>query len=403
MGSGVEGASFLIGRAARWAATLALVMMVLAGCGGAADVEDGGDAPAAAVDTVVAIAQAATSTPVPPTATPVPQTVTATPTATLTTATTTTTTPTQTPTPTATPLNPLSIEAMRLTPYPGSEITIVKKLGPGSNYQRYLASYESDGNTINALLTVPNGDKPQTGWPVVIFNHGYIPPAQYRTTERYVAYADAFARNGYIVLKSDYRGHGDSEGDARGGYGSPDYTVDVLNAVASIKQYPDADPNRIGMWGHSMGGHISLRAMVTTDDVKAGVIWGGVVGSYEEMLNRWRRPAGSTTALPSGARRWRQELAERYGTPEQNPEFWNSISPSAYVADLSGPIQLHHGTADTSVPIEFSESLAKRIQDAGGTVEYYRYEGDNHNISKNLKTALQRSVEFFDRYVKNAP
>jgi dipeptidyl aminopeptidase/acylaminoacyl peptidase len=140
--------------------------------------------------------------------------------------------------------------------------------------------------------------------------------------------------------------------------------------------------------------------MVTNDDIKAGVIWAGVVASYEDMLNRWRRSAGPTPP-PSGARRWRQELTERYGTPEENKQFWDSISPISYVSDLSGPVQLHHGTADSSVPIEFSDSLAKRIQDVGGVVEYYRYEGDNHNISKNLGTALQRSVEFFDRYVKN--
>jgi dipeptidyl aminopeptidase/acylaminoacyl peptidase len=290
---------------------------------------------------------------------------------------------------------------MRQASYPGSEIQIVQKLAPGANYQRYVASYESEGNTIYALLTIPNGEKPPTGWPVVIFNHGYIPPAQYRTTERYVAYVDAFARNGYIVFKSDYRGHGSSEGEARGGYGSPAYTVDVLNAVSAMKQHPDADPKRIGMWGHSMGGQITLRAMVTNDDIKAGVIWAGVVGSYEDLLNRWRRSTGSAPAAPSGARRWRQELVEQYGSPEQNPEFWESISPSSYVADLSGPIQLHHGTADTSVPIEFSDSLAKRIEDVNGVVEYFTYPGDNHNISVNLGAALQRSVAFFDKYVKN--
>lgn len=59
---------------------------------------------------------------------------------------------------------------------------------------------------------MPNGPRPKSGWPVIIFNHGHIPPAQYRTTERHVAYVDAFARAGYIVFKSDYRGQGSSEG-----------------------------------------------------------------------------------------------------------------------------------------------------------------------------------------------
>lgn len=299
-------------------------------------------------------------------------------------------------------MHPLMIERMRAQSYPGSDIVIEQTLAPGVNYHRYLASYLSEGNKIYALLTVPQGQQPTTGWPVVIFNHGYIPPEQYRTTERYIAYVDAFARNGYLVFRSDYRGHGSSEGEATGGYGTPDYTVDVLNAVAAVKRYPAADPNRIGMWGHSMGGQITLRAMVVTADIKAGVIWAGVVGSYPDLLERWRRPGNTPPpALTSGqARRWRQELTETYGTPAENPAAWAAISPNSYLAELSGPIELHHGTADTSVPIEFSRTLYGQLQAVGGTVNYYEYPGDDHNLAANLGTALSRSVVFFDQHVK---
>lgn len=301
-------------------------------------------------------------------------------------------------------MHPLSIQAMRQADYPGSEIIIEQTLEPGSNYSRYIASYLSEGLKIYALLTVPFGEKPESGWPVIVFNHGYIPPEQYRTTERYVAYVDGFARNGYIVFRSDYRGHGSSEGEARGSYGSPDYTIDVLNAVTSMKNYPDADPDRIGMWGHSMGGHITLRAMVIDDDIKAGVIWAGVVASYPDLFERWRRRTdGSPTPTPdpdNPRRRWRTDLQETYGSPDENPEFYASISANTFVADLSGPIQLHHGTADTSVPIEFSEILQQQIQDAGGVVEYYVYQGDDHNIANSFGTAMQRSIAFFDKYVK---
>lgn len=290
---------------------------------------------------------------------------------------------------------------MREQEYPGSDIVIEQTLQPGANYQRYIASYLSEGLKQYALLTVPNGQKPATGWPVIVFNHGYIPPAQYRTTERYVAYVDGFARNGYIVFRPDYRGHGNSEGEARGGYGSPDYTIDVLNAVASMKRHADADPTRIGMWGHSMGGHITLRAMVTTGDIKAGVIWAGVVASYADLMSNWRRPI--PVSIPTGARRWRDMLTSQYGTPEQNPAFWASISPSAFLADLSGPLQLHHGTADESVPHEFSANLYWQAQEEQllMPVEYYEYPGDNHNLSGSFNTAMQRSIAFFDKYVKN--
>lgn len=298
--------------------------------------------------------------------------------------------------------NDLQIEQMRLREYPASPITIEDELSPGSNYQRLLVSYQSEGNKIFALMTIPTGEKPATGWPVIIFNHGYIPPAQYRTTERYVAYVDGFARAGYIVFKSDYRGHGESEGEAAGGYGSPAYTVDILNALSSLKQYPDADPSRIGMWGHSMGGFITLRSMIISQDIKAGVIWGGVVASYPDLLNNWRRRSSIAPppVLPSGARRWRDVLQDEYGTPEENPEFWASISANAFVSDISGPVQLHHARGDSSVPWEFSQSLADDLAKAGKEHQLYIYEGDDHDITQHFNQAMNSSVDFFDRYLK---
>lgn len=293
---------------------------------------------------------------------------------------------------------------MRQLEYPGSEITIEETLAPGANYDQYVASYLSEGNRIYALLTVPRGERPANGWPVIVFNHGYIPPEIYRTTERYVAYVDTFARNGYIVFKSDYRGHGFSEGEARSAYGRPDYTIDVLNALAAVRNYPNADPDRIGMWGHSMGGYITLRSMIINDEIKAGVIWAGVVASYPDLIQRWRRtPEGQPTPTPNPRwGTWRQDLFETYGLPDENPEFWASISANSYLADLSGPVQLHHGTADATVPLEFSETLYQQIQEVGGIVEYYTYEGDDHNIAPSFGLAMQRSVIFFDAFVKNA-
>ena len=199
---------------------------------------------------------------------------------------------------------------MRQQTYPGSEIVIEETLEPGANYERYLASYLSEGLKIYALLTVPRGEKPESGWPVVIFNHGYIPPAQYRTTERYVAYVDSLARSGYVVYRIDYRGHDQSEGEASGAYSSPGYTADVMNAAAALGNYPLVDAQNIGMWGHSMGGYLTLRAMVLSPSVKAGVIWAGVVASYPDLINNWRRDRPSPPD-PLSTPRWRASSRQR--------------------------------------------------------------------------------------------
>lgn len=298
--------------------------------------------------------------------------------------------------------HPLQIAEMRKKEYPGSEITIEEELNPGSNYRQYLASYKSEGLKIYALLTVPQGDPPVGGWPVIVFNHGYIPPAEYSTTGRYASYTDAFSRNDYVVFKPDYRGHGDSEGNPEGAYYSTAYITDVLNAVSSIKKYLGVNPEKIGMWGHSMGGSITLRSMVVTKDIKAGVIWAGVVASYDDMIKNWRRarPFMLSESERAFRRPGRQTLIDKYGDTDKNPEFWQSISPIFFVGDISGPLQLHHGTADEEVPILFSQRLNEAMKNAGQNVEFYTYERDDHNLSGNLSLALNLSVEFFDKYLK---
>jgi len=287
---------------------------------------------------------------------------------------------------------------MRARSYPGSALTISQRLAPGANYSQAIANYLSDGLKIDGLLSVPSGPTPATGWPVIIFNHGYIPPAQYRTTERYVAYVDAIARRGYIVFKSDYRGHGSSEGQPSSAYGTPDYTTDVLNALGTLKQFPGADPNRIGFWGHSMGGHITLRSLVISHDIKVAAIWAGVVAPYRDLLNWHPPPADSSPAALNAS--WRVDFVNRFGSPDQNPSFWDSISPNAYVSDVSAPVQLHHGTADADVPLVFSQTLLQELMAAGKAAELFTYAGDNHNISNNFSIAMSRSIAFFDRALK---
>lgn len=335
----------------------------------------------APIRTPPAISQTGSATTPLPTSTPVPPTVTA----------------TATFTPTAT-LHPLTIESMRQRSYPGSTLTVEEELTAAANFSRSIVSYQSDGLKIYALLTIPVGDPPPGGWPVIIFNHGYIPPDQYQTTERYVAYVNYFASRGYIVIKPDYRGHGNSEGTPGGAYSSPGYIIDVLNAVGSMRQFPGANPDKIGMWGHSMGGHLTLRAMVVDPGIKVGVIWAGVVGSYPDMMNNWRPTPIPTLAETS--RRFSSDLARTYDSPEENPGFYDSISPIAFVADLTSPIQIHHSEEDHEVPFAFSQSLYDAMLAAGKEVELYAYPGDDHNIANSFSLAMQRSVEFFDRILK---
>lgn len=299
---------------------------------------------------------------------------------------------------------PLSIAHQRTQRYQGSNFQIEQTLPNGTNYKQYIASYKSDGLTIYGLLSIPMTPQPPDGYPAIIFNHGYIPPEEYRTTERYVAYFDSFAKNGYIVFKPDYRGNGNSEGKPEGAYFSPGYTVDVLNAVSSIKKMKEINVNKIGMWGHSMGGFLTLRALVISKDIKAAVIWGGVVGSYKDMSDEWwskrQVPSFSPSARELQSNRpTRQSFIKKYGVPSDN-EFWSAISATTYLKDITAPIQLDHGSADETVPPILSQLLYDKLKGMGKTVELYMYPGSDHNISQGFGLAMSRSVDFFNKYLK---
>ena len=304
--------------------------------------------------------------------------------------------PAQTPAPTFDVGNELTIAALRAKEIVGSDILIEETLANGPNYARYIASYLSEGNKIYGLLTMPLDDVPADGFPAIVFIHGYIPPEVYRTTERYVAYVDALARNGFVVFKIDLRGFGNSEGEASGAYFSPDYTVDTLSALKSLQRMDSVNPESIGLWGHSMAGNVVLRAMLVEPDVQAGVIWAGAVYSYDDMVRyaiqdpSFRRDQQSTTVRRGTI------LRETYGTPDTSEPFWQAVSLTKNIEFLEAPLQIHHALNDSVVNIGYSQDLAAVLQEAGKFYQLYTYEGGGHNIeSPYFSDAMQRTIQFF--------
>jgi dipeptidyl aminopeptidase/acylaminoacyl peptidase len=307
-------------------------------------------------------------------------------------------------TPTATPVvfnvgNELTIDYLRKLEIGGSQITFERELAPTFYYRQYIASYISEGNKIYGLLTVPIMAPPETGFKAIVFNHGYIPPASYRTTERYTAYVDYLARAGFVVFKIDLRGHGDSEGTASGSYYSPGYTIDAVAALKSLQTLDFVDPDGIGMWGHSMAGNLVLRAMLIEPEIKAGVIWAGAVYSYNDLAeygindNSYRPPA---TPEGDAQPRRSQQIFDAYGRPGSGHPYWQAVSLTANLDLLQSPLQIHHAQDDPVVNIGYSQGLAAALQAQGKAYEFYIYPSGGHNlVSPYFDQAMLRTVEFF--------
>lgn len=318
-------------------------------------------------------------------------------------------TPTLVPQPTPEPLptpfpvgNELTIAALLAREIAGSSVNIEEQLADGANYAQYIASYLSEGNKIYGLLTVPFGDAPPGGHKAIVFIHGYIPPDIYRTTERYVAYVDALARAGFVVFKIDLRGFGNSEGEPSGAYFSPGYSIDAIAALKSLQTLSYVDPEGIGLWGHSMAGNVTLRAMLVEPAIQAGVIWAGAVYSYDDF-SRYAidDPSYSPTAAATTAsQRNGRLIRETYGPPDTSVPFWQAVSLTAHLDLLEAPVQLHHATNDDVVNIGYAADLAAALEAAGKVYEFHQYESGGHNLnSPAFTTAMQRTIEFFREHL----
>lgn len=300
------------------------------------------------------------------------------------------------PQPSATPYFDLTIPYLRQRNYE-SNLGELELYVENDAYRSYLTSYTSDGLKINGLLTVPTGDQPPAGWPAVVFIHGYIPPAEYQTTAKYVEYVNYLARNGLVVFKIDLRGHGDSEGTAGGAYFSSDYVIDTLNARAALVAAPFVADDQIGLWGHSMAGNVALKSLAAQPTIPAAVIWAGAGFTYEDLQqygiddNSYRPPAQDSERL-----RRRRELFETYGDFNPNHEFWRQVIPTNYLTDFTGAIQLHHAADDPTVNVEYSRNLDRVLTEKNITHEFHEYAAGGHDIEgASFTQAMQRTVDFF--------
>lgn len=270
------------------------------------------------------------------------------------------------------------IEQLRQRKFTGGKIKIEETLAHNNLYTSYIFSYPSDNLKIYGMMNIPTGAGP---FPVIVLNHGYFNQSSFQSGDGTQTMADILASQGYVTLASDYRGFGKSENDSERSRGhNPNYAIDILNLVTSIKNLPKADSNRIGMWGHSMGGEVSLRTAEATDNVKAIVLWAPTSGRSSDNASFY----GGRRSL----------------SPTNYPDD-GGTSPIDFLKYISSPISLHQGLSDTEVNPEWSKELNDALKKEGKTVEYFEYAGQDHNF-RNLGWDLisERTVDFFDKYLK---
>ncbi|MFP4323126.1 MAG: alpha/beta hydrolase family protein [Anaerolineales bacterium] len=284
------------------------------------------------------------------------------------------------------PYTGLRIAELRAREYGAGSLVITDTFERNADFTRYIVNYPSDGYDVYGFMNVPAGEGP---FPVVIVVHGYVPPRSYQTLSYTTRYADDLARAGFVVLQPNLRGHFPSAAITDDGlFSRVGYAVDVLNLMGLIQQQGGqpgplqaADPQHVGLWGHSMGGGIVLRVLTVSNDVDAAVVYGSM--SADERLNYERIRDFWTNGQEGNA-----ELATASGTLRQ-------ISPIHYLADITAPMQIHHGDADADVPVAWSIDLCERLTALQQAPGCYLYEGQGHILRGDTDRYFQDQVRAF--------
>ncbi len=302
---------------------------------------------------------------------------------------------TSTPSPTPFIFQELTIPHLRTRSFTGSLLPL-EFYSETTTYASYLTGYLSDDLRINALLTIPKGTPPPSGWPAVVFVHGYIPPQEYKPAISYSSYVDALSKKGIVILKIDLRGHANSQGEPGGAYYSSDYITDTLNAYSALKKSPVINPDNITLWGHSMAGNVVFRSFVAHSEIKKVVIWSGAVYTYEDMT-QFRISDASYQPPPANSpvQMTRQKLFDTYGSFTSDSWFWKQVIPTNYLDGVNGSIEIHHAVNDKVVNIGYSRNLIKILEPTDIEHKLYEYPSGGHNLTGDSFTqAIQRTADF---------
>jgi dipeptidyl aminopeptidase/acylaminoacyl peptidase len=249
-----------------------------------------------------------------------------------------------------------------------------------------------DGADVYARLYTPEmiGAKRDPSHPAVVFVHGagYLQNAHkyWSSYSREYMFNNLLASKGYVVLDPDYRASSGYGRDWRAAIyrhmGGQDLD-DVVDGARFLAQTEQVDPRRIGVYGGSYGGFITLMAMFTTPDVFAA-------GAALRPVSDWAHyNHGYTSNI--------------LNVPQEDAEAYRKSSPIYYADGLKGALLICHGMVDTNVQFQDSVRLVQRlIELRKENWEFAPYPVENHGFLRDTSWAdeYKRILKLFENNLR---
>lgn len=323
------------------------------------------------------------------------------------------------------PLLNFTINKLRDYPFEPREIAITGVIQEYPDYTAYEFTYQPLGASMSGQLNVPKELSAQSK--AIVMVRGWAPSDIYYTGMGTKNAAAVFAQNGYITLAPDFFGYGKSAPEpddtwlAR--FQKPMVVIELIKSIETngVPVASDSADTRktgdIGIWAHSNGGQITLTALEILSEPYPATLWAPVVAPFPYSVLFF---SDEDADEGKDFRKYVSQFEQDYDV------FEYSITQRLNL--LTGPFQLHHGTADTAALYTWSDefidkviaenkrrlNLSEQIEElwaqeaTDSAVElaedqilepieykYFKYPGADHNLVPSWNIAIERDLLFF--------
>lgn len=254
----------------------------------------------------------------------------------------------------------------------------------------------ADGIRIHGQLFLPADLRSGERRPAILFFHGGSRRQMLLGFHYLGYYHNSYALNqylasrGYVVLSVNYRsgtGYGLEFREALnyGARGASEFN-DVIGAGLYLRNRPEVDPSRIGLWGGSYGGYLTALGLARASDLFAAGVdvhgvhdWNVVIRNFAASYDPAARAEVARLAYQS--------------------------SPMASIDGWRSPVLVIHGDDDRNVPFSETVSLVERLRARGVELEQLIFPDEVHGflLHRNWLAAYRATADFFERKLKGAP
>ena len=308
------------------------------------------------------------------------------------------------PSPTEKPLLAYTFENLKKTQFPHNKIVLDRpysKTASSTSQIFYFYAPKKPGGAdmdrVSGLINVPINPG---NYPVIVMLRGFVPDYQYAPGIGTQHVAEMLARNGYITLAPDFLGFGESSPASNDSFEArfQTYTT-ALTLISSLSTLNEglqasysgiitADITKVGIWGHSNGGHIALSILALSGKKYPTVLWAPVSKSFPYSILYYSDDADDHGKV----------LRAVLANFERNYDI-DLFSPLQYYSWIQAPISVYQGTNDDAVPEKWSSDLITLLKKDGVDVAFHTYAAD-HNMIPTWNAVVKDSISYFDSLLK---